>query len=105
MSPSTREILTNAEVIAVDQDPLGKQGTRVARAGETEVWRRDLVDGSCAVALFNRDAVEREIAYDFAGRALVRDLWAREDLGEFRDGYAARVGPHDVVLLRTSAKP
>ena len=105
MSEPIRRMLTAREVIAVDQDPLGKQGTRVARAGETEVWRRDLVDGSCAVALFNRDAVEREIAYEFAGRALVRDLWAREDLGEFRGGYSARVGPHDVVLLRTSAKP
>src|SRR5438552_3449061 len=88
MSDGVRRMLTAPEVIAVDQDPLGKQGTRIARDGDTEVWRRDLADGSCAVALFNRDAAECEIAYEFAGRALVRDLWAREDVGEVRDGFA-----------------
>src|SRR5438045_7475742 len=54
MKPEIAEILMNREVIAVDQDKLGKQGTRVAKSGDTEVWSKPLADGSHAVGLFNR---------------------------------------------------
>ena len=100
MSDRIRGILTAPEIIAVDQDTLGKQGRRISREGPVEVWERELADGSRAAVLFNRDAVPREIAYEFEGRRRVRDLWAREDVGEFDRAYAARVAPHDVVVVR-----
>jgi alpha-galactosidase len=105
MREPIRRILTAPEVIAVDQDPLGRQGRRIACDGGAEVWARELADGSCAVVLFNRGDAPREIAHEFAGRALVRDLWAREDAGEFEDGYAATVAPHDVVFVRVTRRP
>src|SRR6266567_2122738 len=54
MKPDIAEILMNKEVIAIDQDKLGKQGVRVAKEGDLEVWAKPLADGSHAVALFNR---------------------------------------------------
>ncbi len=55
-SPETLAILTNREVIAVDQDAAGKQGTRVSKSGDQEIWVKDLADGSKAIALFNLGA-------------------------------------------------
>jgi len=54
MSPETLEVLTNQEVIAVDQDPAGVQGHRVYTEGPVEVWAKPLADGSVAVGLFNK---------------------------------------------------
>ena len=89
MSPEIAEILTNKEVIAVDQDALGLQGRRVKREGELEVWARQLADGSRAVALLNRGATETKISVSWSDLgypgylpAAVRDLWARKDLGK-----------------------
>jgi alpha-galactosidase len=82
MSDETHDILTNKEVIAVDQDPLGRQGRRVKRTGSTEVWAKEMSDGSRAVALLNRGASEQRITGEWTGigypahlRATVRDLW------------------------------
>jgi alpha-galactosidase len=54
MNDDTKEILTNREAIAVDQDQAGHQGHRVSQSGETETWIRELADGGVAVALFNK---------------------------------------------------
>ena len=88
MSTATRDILTNREVIAVDQDPLGVQGRRVRRDGGREVWVKPLADGSRAVLLFNRgnEAADiavawEEIGFAPAGKAAVRDLWRKADGG------------------------
>src|SRR5579884_3175324 len=62
MSPEIRAILTNRELIAVDQDPLGIQAHRVKRDGQTEVWSKQLADGGRAVALLNRSGDAREIS-------------------------------------------
>jgi alpha-galactosidase len=63
MTDEIRDILTNKEAIAVDQDPLGYQGRRVKRDGKLEVWSKQMADGSRAVALLNRgDAESRESA-------------------------------------------
>jgi alpha-galactosidase len=104
MSEPIRRILTAPEIIAVDQDPLGRQGRRVFRDGGAEVWSRDLAGGAAAAVLFNRGEVEREISCEFDGRRLVRDLWEREDVGEFDRRYAARVKPHDVVVVKLSPR-
>ena len=112
MDAETRRILTNPEVIAVDQDILGKQGNRVARTGSTDVWRKPLKDGAVAVALLNRGESETEITATWkdlglkpADSRLVRDLWKHEDLGTFQEKFTAKVPSHATLLLRlTKAK-
>jgi alpha-galactosidase len=104
MSPETLAILTSPEVVAVDQDPLGVQGQRVAQEGTLEVWARPLADGSKATGLFNRGTGETPITVWFrdievGDTASVRDLWARKDLGVFKDSFTARVPAHGVMML------
>jgi len=107
MSGEIRAILTNSEVIAVDQDPLGRQGRRVREDGELEVWARELADGSRAVVLLNRGAAAAQVAvawpeigYPATLGAVVRDLWRHEDVGRFRGSYSATVASHGVVVVR-----
>ena len=109
MSPETVEILTNKEVIAVDQDLLGMQGRKVRDNGPQEVWMKPLADGSRAVILFNRGTEPSDIAVSWeeiglptAGKGLVRDLWRKADLGAFAGRHQAKVPPHDVVMLRVT---
>ncbi|HUM04396.1 MAG TPA: glycoside hydrolase family 27 protein [Terriglobales bacterium] len=109
MTPYTLELLTNHEVIAVDQDPLGKQGHRVAQEGPFEVWMKPLADGSKAVGLFNRQRTTEQMTVDFAtigitGEATVRDLWVKKDLGTFREKFSAYVPRHGVVMVRVRPK-
>ena len=107
MTQETREILTNKEVIAVDQDPLGMQGRKVADTGPFEVWMKPLSNGGRAVILFNRGSTTapisvtwEQIGFAPGFEAGVRDLWARKELGKFKGRFTARVDPHDVVMVR-----
>jgi alpha-galactosidase len=107
MDETTKSILMNKEVIAVDQDALGKQGDRVSAIGPYEVWMKPLKDGSRAVALFNRSEAVYPItlqlqAVGFSGPAHARDLWAHKDLGILHGSYTATVPKHGVVMLRLS---
>jgi alpha-galactosidase len=106
MRPEIRDILTNQEVIAVNQDPLGKQGQRVRKEGDLEVWAKQLKDGSRAVILFNRGPSEQnmtvtweEIGYPTHLRAAVRDLWQHKDLVETTGKFGATVASHGVVMV------
>jgi len=101
----TLSLLTNDEIIEVDQDPLGKPGYRVSKSGDTEVWMRLLEDGSKAVGLFNRGESESEVTarwsdLGISGEQTVRDLWRQLDLGRYDEKYSARVPRHGVVMLR-----
>ena len=107
MTPEIKEILTNKEVIAVDQDPLGMEGRRVARQGDLEVYSRQLADGSRAVVLFNRGKDDREITvkwedigYPAHLSAAVRDLWLHKDLGASTGKFTAKVASHGVVVVK-----
>lgn len=105
MTPETLAILTNPEVVAVDQDPKGVQGRRIWEEGPYEVWVKPLSDGGKAVGLFNRGEDAEAIAVSFSdlgisGSAVVRDLWARRDLGSFNDHYQTTVPKHGVVLIK-----
>jgi alpha-galactosidase len=109
MTPYTVEILTNREVIAVDQDSLGKQGYRVAQEGPFEIWMKPMADGSKVVGLFNRQRTAEQMTVSFGqigirGDAAVRDLWLKNDAGMFKDSYSAYVPPHGVVLVRIKQK-
>jgi alpha-galactosidase len=107
MAPEIRDILTNHEVIAVDQDPMGRQGRKVRDDGAVEVWTKELADGSRAVALLNRDTTAAsvtvswpEIGYTTTLEALVRDLWVHRDVGRMRGTYTATVPGHAAVMVR-----
>jgi alpha-galactosidase len=107
MKPETIALLTNREVIAIDQDRLGKQADRVRAEGTQEIWARPLADGSKAIGLFNRfdwpQAIEinfREFGYK--GSVKARDIWAGKDLAGLTGQYKAHVPSHGVVLLRVS---
>jgi len=107
MSKETLEILTNREVIAVDQDALGMQGRRVRDNGPHEIWLKPLADGSRAVILFNRGSETAAIAASWeeiglapASKAAVRDLWQKAEVGSFAGRFEAKVAPHDVVFVK-----
>ena len=106
MTNEVKEILTNREVIAVDQDSLGVQGRRVKRDGDREVWAKQLADGGRAVVLFNRGPKSQEISvswtevgYPQQVAAQVRDLWAHKDLGKLTGKFSAEVPSHGVVMV------
>lgn len=108
MSPQTLDILTNPEVIAVDQDPAGIEGHRVSEVGPLEVWVKPLADGSKAVGLFNKGMSTMPITVyfkeiGFNGPVSLRDLWAKKNLGTFKNSYTAQVPRHGVVMLRVKA--
>jgi alpha-galactosidase len=105
MDDFTLSLLTNDEVLAVDQDPLGRQAARVAQAGTTEVWAKDMADGSKAVGLFNRGYTAAPVTVHWSdlgwnGRHAVRDLWRQKDLGTFTDTFQTTVPRHGVVLVK-----
>lgn len=114
MSAATKATLTNAEVIAVDQDPLGKQGRVVATPGTNlEVWSKELSGSNTrAVALFNRGSSAASITVQWSqlglpsGAASVRDLWEAKDLGSSTGSYTAmNVASHSVVMLKIVSVP
>ena len=107
MSADIKNILTNPEVIAVNQDSLGRQGRKVRDEGDLEVWSKEMKDGSRAVVLFNRSKSDSpvsvtwtEIGYPAHLKAKVRDLWQKKDLGKFTGSYNAQVPSHGVVMVR-----
>jgi len=107
MNEETKELLTNREVISVDQDSKGAQGHRVWEEGPLEIWTRPLADGSQAVGLFNRGEGAMTIQLDlsairFEGATKLRDLWEHKDLGTFTGTYSHEVPSHGVVFLRAS---
>ncbi len=101
----TLGILTNDEVLEVDQDPLGKAGHRVSKDGEQEVWMKEMEDGSKAVGLFNRGEFTEKVVANWedlhiSGIQRLRDLWRQKDLGFLKAKYVAEVPRHGVVLVR-----
>ncbi len=101
----TLSLLTNDEVIEVNQDPLGRQAGRIAKDGKTEVWAKQMEDGSQAVGLFNRgdDLATVTVKWsdlNLKGRHKVRDLWRQKDLGKFKDDYSIALPRHGAALVR-----
>ncbi len=114
MSATTQSILTNAEVIAVDQDPLGLQGQIVATPATTlQVWSKQLAGTNTrAVALFNRGTAAASMTVRWtdigipATNATVRDLWQHIAVGTFSNSYtAASVPAHGVIMLKIAGAP
>jgi alpha-galactosidase len=101
----TLDLVTNDEVIEVNQDPLGRAAGLRARHGWHEVWARPLADGTTAVGLFNRGYLRARVTgrwtdLGLKGRLPVRDLWQQKDLGYFQDSFTASVPAHGAVLVK-----
>ena len=110
MTPATLALLTNPEVIAVDQDPLGIAARRYQAEGPLEIWMRPLAGGDWAIGLFNRGGSTLPITLNFRRlhlppRLRLRDLWRHSDLGIFDGHFAAPVPRHGVLLLKATAMP
>ena len=110
LSANAIAMLTNRDVLAVDQDPLGVQGTAIQTAGDTQVWTKPLAGGDYAVALFNRGATPQvistsaqQVGIRHSGDYSLRDLW-QHTTTETTGRIAATVAPHSVVLLRVSRR-
>jgi len=107
MSPETKELLLNSEVLAVDQDAKGVQGHRVWEEGPLEIWVKPLADESHAVGLFNRSESATKMTLEFKSigapaSAKLRDLLDHKDLGTAQNSYSAEVPKHGVVLVKVS---
>jgi alpha-galactosidase len=108
MDDFTKALLTNDEVLDVDQDPLGRAGARRAQEGLSEIWARPLHDGTMAVALFNRAPIKRPVTVkwsdvDLQGKQPVRDLWQWKDLEPAEGALTVDVPGHGAVLLKIGA--
>jgi alpha-galactosidase len=108
MKDEVRDILISKEVIAVDQDPLGKQGTRVSKDGEKEIWAKELSGGDWAVCVLNTTAEPIKLDLDWKSLEFlkpdttytVRDLWAKQDAGDTKSPFTTSIESHDVALVR-----
>jgi alpha-galactosidase len=106
MSDEVRDILTNKQVIAIDQDPLGKQGYRFIDHPGKEIWVKELSNGNWAVCFLNDSdnplqiRLKWEHLWFLKGTYEVRDLWQKKDLGTTKDDFTGDIAPHDVILFR-----
>lgn len=107
MSDSDKAILMNKDAIAIDQDPLGKQGDRLYESGDLDVWTKPLNGGRVAVGLFNRSWSVREVSVDlaqigFKSGGTVRDVWKQRDLGHKSGVFTDTLVKHGATLLIVS---
>src|ERR1043165_480269 len=117
MSAETREVLTNREVVAINQDPLGVEAFQYSAKDGLEVWFKPLKDGDWAVVFLNRNTSPRKISFDWKNEHVadslskretrfetttyrLRDLWAKRDIGTTERSLVADVPAHDVLALR-----
>jgi hypothetical protein len=105
--PWTLSLLTNDEVLAVDQDLAGKEGQRVMQNAGTEVWVKEMGDGSKAVGLFNRGSGPADVTLQWrvaglVGKQALRDLWAHRDYGVSDGSFTVPLPAHGAVMLRVT---
>lgn len=112
MDEFTLNLLSNDEVLAVNQDALGRQGTCIAKSGPDDtlrVYAKELEDGTKAVGLFNLGDQTAEVTVKWSdlkrsGSLKVRDLWRQKDLGRFESQFTMSVAPHGAELVKVSSK-
>jgi hypothetical protein len=108
----TLNLLSNDEVIEVNQDPLGQQASRVAQdtKAQTEVWVKKMADGSRVIGLFNRSEKTATVSVSWHALQLkevqtVRDLWRQKDLGQFANEFQVTIPAHGAELIRVRQTP
>ncbi|RZK02631.1 MAG: glycoside hydrolase family 27 protein [Flavobacterium sp.] len=119
MSKETLSILTNKEIIAVNQDKLGIQAFRYSAEDGIEIWVKPLSDGNWAIAFLNRSEVTKKINFDWKKHIIkdadfnletnfekqafkIKDLWKNKEAGSTKKAFTAEIGSHDVVVLKLS---
>jgi alpha-galactosidase len=105
MSDLTVSLLSNDEVLDINQDPLGKPAGRVAMTGDQEVWARPLFDGAKAVGLVNAGDEDARVTVKWStlgitGKQPVRDLWLHKNVGSFDTEYSEMVPAHGCVVVK-----
>ncbi|MEI7500688.1 MAG: alpha-galactosidase [Bacteroidota bacterium] len=103
----TLNLLTNNEVLAVNQDPLGRQAVQIRKTNEYEIWARDLEDGRKAVGLFNKTGEPLYVPVEIkdlqlSGKYSIRDLWSQTDLGKVRGHFEMKTQPHGSRFITLS---
>ncbi|ANI88636.1 hypothetical protein A9P82_04630 [Arachidicoccus ginsenosidimutans] len=101
----TTSLLTNDEVLALDQDILGKQAQQIIKKDDYQIWVKQLEDGTHAIGIFNLSKEAKTIHVDWKELNLsetltVRDLWRKKDLGKFKKGFDTKVNSHGVELIK-----
>ncbi len=111
MKPEIRSILTNRDVIAIDQDPLGREATHAYSDGEVDVWSRPLSSGAMAVAILNAGS-DRYSTHPFHlsltslglhGPQKAKDLWTGKEI-TLTDNMPLEIPSHDILLVRIAAQ-
>lgn len=102
----TLNLLTNDEVLAINQDALGRQAQQLIKNDSCQVWVKELADGSRAVGVFNMSDEYRNININWSDIGLknvkqVRDVWRQQNSTEIKNNYTTAIPPHGVRLLRT----
>lgn len=110
LDPFTLSLVTNDEVIDIDQDSLGTPARRVSTSGDTQVWVKPMEDGSVAVGFFNLGNTPATVAITWpelglVGPQIVRDVWRQRDVANSADSFSTPVNPHGVVLTRIRPAP
>ncbi|MGO4817408.1 putative Ig domain-containing protein [Flavobacterium sp. W22_SRS_FP1] len=105
----TLNLLTNDEVIAVNQDVLGRQAQQKIKTDDTEIWVKDLDDGGKAIGIFNMSENYAKIQLNFAEIGLdnsfeIRDIWRQKDLGVFKNEFPTSIPPHGVTFIKLLRK-
>ena len=99
-------LVTNDEVLAVNQDTLCRQGYRIKnKKGVFEIWTKELADGSKAVGLFNLSAKDQVLTFsaeELGMTGKIRDLWRQKEIGTLKDSFSVKVSSHGAVLLKIS---
>ena len=109
MTKETTEILTNREMIAIDQDPLGRQGYIIVDKRDYQVYLKPLMNGDTAICLFNRADTEKDVTVKWSDLEIgdnlkIRDVWKHAGAGTTGSDFKCRIPKHDVVVLRLSKK-
>ncbi|WP_371417451.1 glycoside hydrolase family 27 protein [Granulicella sp. S190] len=108
MSPDIKSILTNSEVLAIDQDPLGHQAERIFAEGPIEIWSRPLKGGATALAIFNFSDSTSDLhgitlhlaEAGIKGSPKAHEIWSAKDLGPITDNTRFTLPGHSTILLK-----
>lgn len=111
LTPDDLRVLSNAQVLQIDQDSLGRSGYRLRKDGDQEIWVRQLSSGAWAVGFFNRAASRQELALSLAdtpfrdGNFRARNVWTGQVVHTHNSRFQASVPAHGVILLRLDSNP
>ncbi len=105
----TLNLITNDEVLAIDQDKLGKQATPIIRTDDIQVWKKELSDGNIAIGIFNVSEKYQDYKLELKKfsvnkEVVLRDVWRQKDIGKFKNEYKVKIPSHGVALLKVFLK-